>query len=104
MTKMKKTIVLSILTASAVCLFSGTSWAGGKSCTALVVSSDGNPGHGKSSFSVRSDSTLHFHLVVPGNPQIDKNDIVTIELGTPNGHHFQTIDIPVASAGSKEKQ
>ncbi len=101
---MKKSIVYPILIATAACLFSGTSWAGGKSCTALVISSDGNPGHGKTQFSVRSDSTLHFHLIVPANPTIGATDLVTIELTTPNGHHFQTIDLPVAAAGSKEKQ
>src|SRR5690242_1451992 len=101
---MKKSIVYLTLFASAICCFSSASWAGGKSCTALVVSSDGNPGHGKASFSVASDPVLHFHLVVPASAQIDKQDSVNIQIGTPNGYLYQSIDLAVAPAGSKETQ
>lgn len=104
MRNMKKSIVYPILIATAFCLFSRTSWAGDKSCTALIVTSDGNPGHGKTSFSVSGDPVLHFHLVVPASAQIDKQDQVNIQIGTPNGYLYQSIDLPVAPAGSKETQ
>jgi hypothetical protein len=102
MRNMKKSIVYLVMTVSALGLLARGAEAAGKSCTALVVSSDGNPGHGKASFSVSSDPVLHFHLVVPGNAQIDKQDSVNIQIGTPNGYLYQSIDLAVAPSGSKE--
>ena len=97
---MKKTIL--VLGAAAL-MASALNAAGNKSCTGLVVSSDGNPGHGKASFSVAGETQLSFHLLVPPGAQIDTQDMVTIELTTPNGYAFQTIDLPVSPSGSTEK-
>ena len=101
---MNKIVLRIAILAAAFGLAGRSLEAAGKSCTGLVVSSDGNPGHGRSSFSVTSDEALHFHLIVPASANIDAKDLVTIQLTTPNGHHYQTIDIPVAPAGSKETQ
>jgi hypothetical protein len=47
---------------------------------------------------------MHFHLIVPPNAQVDKQDQVNIQLTTPNGYPYQAIELPVAPAGSKETQ
>lgn len=106
---MKQNPIRSIAIVAAAMLSAGSLFAagnggGGKSCTGLVVSSDGNPGHGKASFSATNDAVLHFHFVVPASVQVDTKDLVTIKLTTPNGHHYQTLDLPVAPAGSNETQ
>src|SRR5260221_8938068 len=107
--KMKKNVIRSIAIVAAAALSTGSLLAAGnggvaKSCTGLVVSADGNPGHGKASFSATGDAVLHFHFVVPASVQVDTKDLVTIRLTTPNGHHYQTLDLPVAPAGSAETQ
>ena len=102
---MKTTRWMTLAAGLTMLVASGLSAApGGKSCVALAVSSDGNPGHGKTSFSVTNDTQLYFHLIVPASAQIDTKDMVTFQLTTPHGQHYQTIDLPVAPASSNEKQ
>jgi hypothetical protein len=99
---MRKTLSATIL--AVLALAAGAQAASNKSCTGLVVSPDGDPGHGKASFSVTSETGLSFLLVVPPSAQVDAQDLVTIRLTTPNGHPYETLDLPVAPAGSKETQ
>jgi hypothetical protein len=76
-----------------------------RSCSAIVVTADDQtPAKGGPSFSAGEILDVKVRIVFPASVRSQPGDILSVEVRTPNGYLYQTIETPVSDAGSSEKE
>jgi hypothetical protein len=81
-----------------------------KSCSAMIVSADetkDNSARRGKSFRATAIMDVKVRAVIPASVTVGDDEIVRFRFTTPLGHHYQTIEVPVASSkkpGERERR